>query len=820
MQLLEAIVRAQSRFITNAAASEVFNGLLDDILLITGSEYGFIGEVLRREDGAPYLKTYAMTNIAWDESTHKFYAENAPSGMEFSNLATLFGHAMRTGEAVVSNAPATDPRRGGLPPGHPPLNAFLGLPVKLEGVVIAMIGLANRPGGYAQSLVDELQPLLLTLGHLVQARRNHLERQAAEAKLQASEERLELALRGGDLGLWDWHLPSGNVVFNERWCSMLGYTSSEITPHVDSWGALVHPEDWPVIEASLKPHLAGESEHYSCEHRMRHKDGHWVWIQDRGQVVERDAEGQAVRAVGTHLDITARKEAEDKLLQSEMILRSSLETIGEAFVVYDQDDRLVICNEQYKAAYSKTAAAIQPGRTFEEIIRYGYQQGQYADPDRDEDTWVAKRLAQHQQANTNLIQQLDDGRWLHIKERKTPAGHIVGFRVDITDLMRAKQAAEAASEAKSRFLATMSHEIRTPMNGVLGMAQLLLADQVSDAERKEFAKTILDSGKSLLALLNDVLDFSKVEAGRLELAAEAMSPEAVLHDMEALYAESAAAKGLRFSARWLGPSGACYLGDPHRVRQMLTNYVSNALKFTASGEIEIIASEQVLGEGPAILEFAVRDTGIGIPEDKLPQLFQPFSQVDSSTTRQYGGTGLGLSIVRSLAELMGGAAGAESQLGAGARFWFRIRAQQLAAVQPKASALVSTGVHRGVAGTNILVVEDNPTNRMVINHFLEQLGAEVYIAEHGEEAVRLLQEGQSVDLVLMDLNMPVMDGYQATARIREWEQQTGRQRVPIAALTADAFPADRERCLLAGMDDFLTKPVMADDLSRLLARWL
>ncbi|HLO67618.1 MAG TPA: ATP-binding protein [Holophaga sp.] len=387
------------------------------------------------------------------------------------------------------------------------------------------------------------------------------------------------------------------------------------------------------------------------------------------------------------------------------------------------------------------------------------------------------------------------------------------LRARVAELARAKEDAEAASLAKTRFLATMSHEIRTPLNGVLGMAELLLMPGTGDEERKECVRTILASGRTLLALINDILDLSKVEAGRMEMTVAGFEAARVVSDTAALFHELAARKGLRLDAAWEGPPGAVYRGDATRLRQMLGNLASNAIKFTPSGAVRIRGREEA-GEGPdPLLVFEVEDTGIGIPPDRLSHLFQPFSQLDSSDTRAYEGTGLGLSIVASLARLMGGDVAVESSPGAGSRFRFRVPCPRAAAL-PEEPAPAPGGPLP--AARRILLVEDNPTNRKVVQTFLTRKGYEVRCAANGSEAVDEVAR-ERPDLVLMDCQMPVMSGFEATERIRAGERGP---RLPIVALTAGAFEDDRERCLRAGMDDFVTKPVDFAVLPGVLARWL
>ncbi len=387
------------------------------------------------------------------------------------------------------------------------------------------------------------------------------------------------------------------------------------------------------------------------------------------------------------------------------------------------------------------------------------------------------------------------------------------------ELSLAKAASDRANEAKSAFLATMSHELRTPMHGILGTAQLLQLGDVSEAERRDYAGTIFECGNGLMAILNDILDLSRVEAGKVELAPVAFRPAELVRETIGLFAESAHAKGLELSMRIDDALQQAYWADPMRLRQMLANFVNNAIKFTEQGTIVVECSVVSQCEATPMLEFAVRDSGVGIPLEMQHALFARFTQLDASNTRRYGGSGLGLSIVHGLAVLMRGETGVESAPGQGSRFWFRVPATKPPSRHVRSAPVALPAVAQ-LAG-RILVVDDMIANRAVIERMLQRLGLQVSLASNGREVVDAVMAGVvAPDLVLMDLQMPEMDGLEATGLIRQWEASRQQGRIPIIALTAAAFDTDRERCLRGGMDGYLAKPILLKALARELGKWL
>jgi signal transduction histidine kinase/ActR/RegA family two-component response regulator len=481
--------------------------------------------------------------------------------------------------------------------------------------------------------------------------------------------------------------------------------------------------------------------------------------------------------------------------------------MGDAFLLCDAEDRVVRWNRRYVELFPWLEPVLAPGVPFRRLAeaaaeaRFGPLDG------LDWKGWIELRLEARRREQREFQQQLHSGLVVSVVERRVADGGIVSVYRDMStkeqQLARAKADAEAANEAKSQFLANMSHEIRTPLNAVLGLNELLLMSPLNNEQRRH-AELVRTSGQLLLSLINDILDLSRIEAGRFEPRLAPLEPRRVSEEVLALLEERALEQKLTLELVDLTPPDTTVLGDAVRLRQVLFNLVGNALKFTEHGGVTVRLALQARGGDEAVLEMAVEDTGVGIEPELMPRLFERFTQADNSTTRRHGGSGLGLAITREVVQRLGGELAVASQPGSGSTFTVRLPCR-LGRPEPGFEAATAPGALADMGGAlRVLVAEDNAVNQVLIDAILRHLGHEPVLVGNGREAIDRLGAGD-IDLVLMDMQMPELDGLSATRELRALPGPESR--IPVLAMTANARPEDRQACLQAGMNEFLTKPI-------------
>ena len=511
-------------------------------------------------------------------------------------------------------------------------------------------------------------------------------------------------------------------------------------------------------------------------------------------------------------------DAREALARSVRTLDQALDAMPDGFLLCDREDRVLRWNQRYVEMLPWMRGVVRVGMTFKELSAAVEETDLlHAAPEARRE-WLAERERMHRLGEGEIERDLGNGLIVRVTDRRTKEGGVVSVFHDVTAaerrLAQAKVNAEAANQAKSQFLATMSHEIRTPLNAVLGLNELMLHSSL-DSQQRRHAELIGSSGRLLLALINDILDVSRIEAGHLQLSSAPFSMRTAGHDVVALMRERAFAKGLELRLEVIPDDDVLVLGDVIRIQQILFNLIGNAIKFTDRGSVRVKITVEPGAEQAATLRLEVDDTGIGIAESAMPTLFDRFTQADSTTMRRYGGSGLGLAITREIVQLMGGTITTTSTPGVGSRFVVAIPSRFVERGEPVLPVDEPGPQAPARPPLRILVAEDNDVNQILIDALLTRMGHVVHLVPNGQQAVEAVRHGD-YDLVLMDLQMPGMDGMEATQAIRALDG--ARAAVPIIAMTANAFEEDRQACLAAGMDDYVAKPIDVAHLARAIAR--
>ena len=712
----------------------------------------------------------------------------------------------------------------------PPLKLARGFPAWIgQDELDQLVASINEMRDNQRALYESLQSTVQKLSS------SYVDLQRTEQALRSREAMLDSIFSDAPLGIAQ-PTPVGRYLSANAYLARLyGYDSAEqMVREVSSIAQSVYydPADRDRFLARLD--AQGQITDYEVRHKTR--DGRLIWVSINARAV-RDVAGRITHYDTFTADITARRQAQadlqrsrGELAESRARLALAMEVAGLAPWEMDLATQIFTFNDQFYALYGTTAAAEGgPRMTAEDYAR------NFVHP---EDAWMVAREAAEALAapDPDYNRQLEhrivrrDGQVRHItvafrlfRDAEGRPVKTIGANQDITvrtlqelELRRAKEQAEVASSAKNEFLATMSHEIRTPLNGVLGMLQLALTTGL-DPEQKEYVSIALQAGRSLLRVLSDILDISRIEAGALHILEEDFRLTDVFEPIVHAFADQARAKGIAFACGVDPRLPAALRGDAGRIRQVIYNLVGNALKYTVEGEVRLDAYPlpDRAGDGRVQLHLEVSDTGIGVPAHKLAGIYEAFTQVDGSFTRQYGGTGLGLAIVKRLVGLMGGEVLFCTEAGAGSDVHVTLplaRAHRTLAPEAPQPAAPRPVARR----LEVLLAEDDPVSRLTVCHMLDKLGHAAHPVANGAEALDYLAEHR-VDCVLMDVQMAVVDGLAATRRIRAGEAGEAARRVPIVALTAHAMKGDREGFLAAGMDAYLAKPVDLDELSRALA---
>jgi PAS domain S-box-containing protein len=637
------------------------------------------------------------------------------------------------------------------------------------------------------------------------------DRKGQQSALSSFHERYTSIMEASGNGVFDYNIENDSLYLSAEWKEMLGYQDSELKNSKETWISLVNPEDKAKLIRILENLETGSFPSFQTEYRMQCKSGSYKWVLASFTLVH-DENKKPFRILGTHTDVTDRKEAENLLRENEHKYKSLFTKNSAVIFITDADTGDIIDANQSAIDF------------------YGYNRDVLLDMNfadinvmsRDEIENEKQKATEENREFFVFRHKLSDGSIRDVEVydsiiRIKGKNLLTSIVFDISrskkienELQKAKETAEEANRVKSFFISNLSHEIRTPLNSIIGLAQLILDENNLTPEQVENMKSIKFSSDHLLDVINKVLDFSKIEAGKLELEDTEFDVIKLIKESSRTFEFKAREKGIDLDVSIDPGVPHVLLGDPSRLKQILLNLISNAVKFTSDGHVSTDVKILEMKDDQVVLKFSVSDSGRGIPEDQIPRLFESFTQATKDTSRKYGGTGLGLSICKKLVEMQNGKIGVKSLEGMGSTFWvelpFRI------SEKPRLPELGKPGGRlKNLKGVRILLVEDDRMNQYVMAKLLRKWLSDLSVAENGLQAIEILEK-EEFDLILMDLHMPELDGYEAAMKIRDPESSVIKHDVPIIALTADITPETRQKVMDSGMNDYITKPTNQDSM--------
>ncbi len=788
---------------------------LDELLTFA---LDFIGELVHSPIGFYHFvdadqKTLSLQQ--WSTATLRDYCHAAGKGAHYSiDEAGIWVDCVRERKPVIHNDYEAMTAKKGLPQGHARLIREMVIPVLRQDKIVAILGVGNKSTEYTAKDLE-------TVSFLADITWEIVERKRTDQDLRLERERLQNILFGTNAGTWEWNIQTGETIFNERWAEIIGYTLEEISPvSIETWLRFAHPDDQAESNRLLEQHFAGELDSYEFSSRMRHKNGEWIWILDRGKVVSRTADGKPLLMYGTHQDITGQKRATEALAESEAKYRLLTEfasdviwvinlskncftyispsimglrglTVAEAMAEKLENsmtaESLVIVNQAIENNLPKFLAAPESGAYYFNEIQQPHKDGRLM--------WVevSTKFRYNEAGEIEIV-----GVSRNIDERKKLEAETISARNE----------ADRANKAKSEFLANMSHEIRTPLNGIIGFTELLKNTPLNKSQ-KLYTENVLTASHSLLGIINDILDLSKIEAGKMELDPIRTDIIELAEQATDIIKYHASKKGLELLLNIDSSVPRFAVVDPLRLKQILINLLSNAVKFTETGEVELKLSFSPSNGSRGDFNFEVRDTGIGITEEQQRKLFNAFTQADSTITRRYGGTGLGLTISDMLARKMNAHIKMISASGRGSTF----------------SVCVNTGFAEGrqLESTSVraikraLIADDNASNRLILEHVFKGWGISTETAANGQQVLDILKSNPEFDVLIIDYHMPVMNGLETVRKLRT-EMASSFASLPVLILHSSAEePPEFDQDKNAAVIFWIPKPVKSRELLQYLS---